>query len=156
MATPTLFTGILGVLVAMTIVLFIIAQNIVEPDLKLDDPRVAAAIQERIRPIGRLNTGDAPAPAPAAALRVAEAQAAEARSGAEVYDMVCHVCHSTGVLNSPKLGDAAVWRERLAKGKEALYANSINGLNLMPPKGGRPDLSDDEIRLAVDYMLERL
>lgn len=53
MATPTLFTGILGVLVAMTIVLFIIAQNIVEPDLKLDDPRVAAAIQERIRPIGR-------------------------------------------------------------------------------------------------------
>ena len=155
MATPTLFTGILGVLVAMTIVLFIIAQNIVEPDLKLDDPRVAAAIQERIRPIGRLNTGDAPAPAPAAALRVAEAQAA-ARSGAEVYDMVCHVCHSTGVLNSPKLGDAAVWRERLAKGKEALYANSINGLNLMPPKGGRPDLSDDEIRLAVDYMLERL
>ena len=156
MATPTLFTGILGVLVAMTIVLFIIAQNIVEPDLKLDDPRVAAAIQERIRPIGRLNTGDAPAPAPAAALRVAEAQAAAARSGAEVYDMVCHVCHSTGVLNSPKLGDAAVWRERLAKGKEALYANSINGLNLMPPKGGRPDLSDDEIRLAVDYMLERL
>lgn len=156
MATPTLFTGILGVLVAMTIVLFIIAQNIVEPDLKLDDPRVAAAIQERIRPIGRLNTGAAPAPAPAAALRVAEAQAAAARSGAEVYDMVCHVCHSTGVLNSPKLGDAAVWRERLAKGKEALYANSINGLNLMPPKGGRPDLSDDEIRLAVDYMLERL
>ena len=158
MATPTLFTGILGILVAMTIVLFIIAQNIVEPDLKLDDPRVAEAVQERIRPIGRLNTGDAPAPAAAAATTVqtGAAQAAESRSGAEVYDMVCHVCHSTGVLNSPKLGDAPAWTERLAKGKEALYASSINGLNQMPPKGGRPDLSDDEIRLAVDYMLERM
>ena len=158
MATPTLFTGILGILVAMTIVLFIIAQNIVEPDLKLDDPRVAEAVQERIRPIGRLNTGDAPAPAAAVATTVqtGAAQAAESRSGAEVYDMVCHVCHSTGVLNSPKLGDAPAWTERLAKGKEALYASSINGLNQMPPKGGRPDLSDDEIRLAVDYMLERM
>ena len=158
MATPTLFTGILGVLVAMTIVLFIIAQNIVEPDLKLDDPRVAEAVQERIRPIGRLNTGDAPAPAAAAAttVRTAAAQAAETRSGAEVYDLVCHVCHSTGVLNSPKLGDAPAWSARLAKGKEALYASSINGLNQMPPKGGRLDLSDDEIRLAVDYMLERM
>lgn len=156
MATPTLFTGILGVLVAMTIVLFIIAQNIVEPDLKLDDPRVAEAVQERIRPIGRLNTGDAPAPAAPAAVQAAAAQAAEARSGAEVYDMVCHVCHSTGVLNSPRLGDAPAWSARLAKGKEALYASSINGLNQMPPKGGRPDLSDDEIRLAVDYMLERM
>lgn len=156
MATPTLFTGILGVLVAMTIVLFIIAQNIVEPDLKLDDPRVAEAVQERIRPIGRLNTGDASAPAAAATVQTAAAQAAETRSGAEVYDMVCHVCHSTGVLNSPKLGDAPAWSARLAKGTEALYASSINGLNQMPPKGGRPDLSDDEIRLAVDYMLERM
>ena len=156
MATPTLFTGILGVLVAMTIVLFIIAQNIVEPDLKLDDARVAAAIQERIRPIGRLNTGDAPLAAPAAPMRVAEAQAAEPASGAEVYAMVCQVCHTTGVLNSPKIGDAAAWRERLGKGKEALYASSINGLNLMPAKGGRPDLSDEAVRLAVDYMLERL
>lgn len=156
MATPTLFTGILGVLVAMTIVLFIIAQNIVEPDLKLDDPRVAEAVQERIRPIGRLNTGDAPAPSAAATVQTAAAQAAETRSGAEVYDMVCHVCHSTGVLNSPKLGDAPAWSARLAKGTEALYASSINGLNQMPPKGGRPDLSDDEIRLAVDYMLERM
>jgi cytochrome c len=25
----------------------------------------------------------------------------------------------------------------------------------MPPKGGRVDLSDDEIRAAVDYLLEQ-
>ena len=154
MATPTLFTGILGVLVAMTIVLFIIAQSIVEPDLKLDDPRVAEAVQERIRPVGRLNTGDAAIPA--APLPAAAAQAAEPASGAEVYAMVCQVCHTTGVLNSPMLGDAAAWEARLAKGREALCANSIGGLNLMPPKGGRPDLSDEAVCLAVDYMLEQL
>ena len=158
MATPTLFTGILGVLVAMTIVLFILAQNLVEPDLKLDDPKVAAAIQERIRPIGRLNTGDAEAPpaaAPAAAGAALKTASAAVASGAEVYAMVCQVCHTTGVLNSPKIGDAPAWEARLAKGREALYASSINGLNQMPPKGGRPDLSDEAVRLAVDYMLEQ-
>ena len=60
MATPTFFVGLFAALAALTLVLFIIAQNIVEPDLKLDDPEVARIVQQRIEPIGRLNTGDAP------------------------------------------------------------------------------------------------
>ena len=156
MATPTFFMGLLGTLVAMTIVLFIIAQNIVEPDLKLEDHEVAEAIQERIAPIGRLNTGDAPV-AVAAVPLVSDAQAApDFESGEAVYNAVCQVCHTTGVLNSPKLGDPAGWETRLPKGREELLNNVLNGLNLMPPKGGRPDLSDEQIQMAVDYMLESL
>lgn len=157
MATPTFFMGLLGVLVAMTIVLFIIAQNIVETDLKLDDPAVAEAIQKRIEPIGHLNTGDAPITAPTSVALVTKAQAApDFGSGEAVYNAVCQACHTTGVLNSPKLGDPAGWGTRLSKGKEAMYQSVLNGLNLMPPKGGRPDLSDEQIQMAVDYMLESL
>ncbi|MDX1336113.1 MAG: c-type cytochrome [Gammaproteobacteria bacterium] len=36
---------------------------------------------------------------------------------------------------------------------EALYATSINGKGAMPPKGGRMDMSDDDIKAAVDYMV---
>ena len=156
MATPTFFMGLLGVLVAMTLVLFIIAQNIVEPDLKLDDPEVVEAIQKRIEPIGHLNTGDAPVAAASVAL-ISDARAApDLGSGEAVYNAVCQACHTTGVLNSPKLGDPAGWGARLSKGKEEMYQSVLNGLNLMPPKGGRPDLSDEQVQMAVDYMLESL
>ena len=156
MATPTFFVGLFAALAALTLVLFIIAQNIVEPDLKLDDPEVARIVQQRIEPIGRLNTGDAPDVVASLPL-ISDAQAApDFESGEAVYNAVCQVCHSTGVLNSPKLGDPASWETRLPKGKEALYWSVLNGLNLMPPKGGRPDLSDEQARMAVDYMLESL
>lgn len=156
MSTPTFFVGLFAVLAAMTLALFIIAQNIVEPDLKLDDPEVARAVQQRIEPIGQLNTGDVPNAAASLSL-ISDAQAApDFESGEAVYNAVCQVCHTTGVLNSPKLGDPASWETRLPKGKEALYLSVLNGLNLMPPKGGRLDLSDEQARMAVDYMLENL
>ena len=45
---------------------------------------------------------------------------------------------------------------RVAKGMELLYDHSINGFmgeaGLMPPKGGRPDFSDADIKAAVDYI----
>ncbi len=156
MATPTFFTGILGVLIAISVVLFIAAQIIVQPDPKLDDPRVSGLIEERIAPIGRLNSGDAPIVAMSVSL-VSEAQAApDFSTGEAVYEAVCLACHTSGVLNSPKLGDKAGWETRLPKGRDVLIASVVNGLNLMPPKGGRPDLTDGQIEMAVDYMLESL
>ncbi len=159
MGTPTLFTGILGILIAITVVLFIIAQNIVENDPKWDDPRVAQTIQQRIAPVGKLNTSGAPIEVSEAGTvsLISEAQAApDYGSGEKVYNMVCQACHSTGVLNSPKLGDPAGWGPRLDKSKDVLYESVLKGLNLMPPKGGRPDLSDEQVRMAVDYMLDSL
>jgi S-disulfanyl-L-cysteine oxidoreductase SoxD len=39
-----------------------------------------------------------------------------------------------------------------------LHQHSIEGFQgssgLMPPKGGRPDLSDELVRAAVDHMVE--
>lgn len=85
----------------------------------------------------------------------AEADAATAGiDGQAVYESVCFACHDTGAANAPKRGDAAIWEPRLAEGKETLYEHAINGLNAMPPKGGRPSLSDEEVKAAVDYMVQ--
>jgi cytochrome c5 len=74
--------------------------------------------------------------------------------GESVYGNACMACHMVGVLGAPKLGDQAAWSSRLAQGVDALYANAINGKGGMPAKGGRLDLSDADVRAAVDYMLD--
>jgi cytochrome c5 len=78
--------------------------------------------------------------------------------GAAVYNGGCAACHATGVAGAPKVGDQAAWAERVAQDKETTYGHAINGFQgksgVMPPKGGFTNLSDDEIKAAVDYMLE--
>ena len=50
--------------------------------------------------------------------------------------------------------NVAAWSTRLAKGMNMLYSNAINGIGAMPAKGLCPTCSDEEIEIAVDYMLE--
>ncbi len=108
-------------------------------------------------------------PAPATAAPAADAPAAEAPAaaapavadagakGKEIYDGVCFVCHTPGAAGAPKVGDAAAWGPRVAQGNDVLYDHAINGYmgqaGMMPPKGGRPDISDDDVKAAVDYMV---
>lgn len=75
------------------------------------------------------------------------------RDGATIYGSICMACHGTGVAGAPKAGDKAAWASRLAQGKEALYKNALNGKNAMPPKGGAADLTDAELKAAVDHLL---
>lgn len=75
------------------------------------------------------------------------------RDGAAVYTSICMVCHGTGVAGAPKSGDKVAWAPRLALGKDALYKSALNGKNAMPPKGGAADLSDAELKAAVDHLV---
>ena len=70
------------------------------------------------------------------------------RDGKAVYSAVCQTCHATGLLGSPKFGDAGAWGPRIAKGKDTLYTHAINGFNAMPAKGGA-DIPDEEVQNAV-------
>ena len=79
-------------------------------------------------------------------------------SGRAVWIQVCRNCHLTGVAGAPALRDYAAWQPRLAKGREALYASALNGIPdasgwRMPPRGGNPALSDEQVRRAVDFTL---
>jgi len=97
----------------------------------------------------------------AAAPQVAEATHSEpvvtAMSGPQVYNAACIACHGSGIGGAPTVGDAAAWQARIAQGNDTLYLHAIEGYTgstgFMPQKGGRMDLSDDEVHGAVDYMV---
>lgn len=74
--------------------------------------------------------------------------------GAAIYAQACGVCHESGIGDAPIAGQSAAWQERLATGRDQLVANAISGKGIMPPKGGQLQLSDDEVAVAVDYMIE--
>jgi len=146
----TQFMAVLVLLFTFTIVILVIANAFYDGDEKLADARVQKAVAERIAPVGQVYVGEVPAAA--AEVEAVATTVAVAMSGDQVYQQVCASCHASGIMNAPKMGDAAAWQARLAKGKETLYANAINGIGAMPAKGGRADMSDDAIRAAVDHL----
>ena len=120
------------------------------------DDDIKAAVDYMIEAVG----GAVATPAAAAATEAEPVATAEAGGdsgkGKEIYDSTCLVCHATGVAGAPKLGDAEAWGPRIAQGNDTLYDHAINGFmgaGMMPPKGGKADLSDDDVKAAVDYMV---
>jgi cytochrome c5 len=97
------------------------------------------AIAQRLKPIGEVAVA-APTDLPGQ------------RGGKQVYAVNCAACHTPGVLGAPRTGDAAAWAPLIQKGIEQLTINAIKGIGKMPPRGGDPTLSDEEIARAVAYI----
>lgn len=162
------FAIVLAVLAGMA-VSFIVLARIIGSEVDYEDNIAQAeAIADRIAPIGSVSTGEgggstSPAPEPQSAM-VAMAQTPEADSGSllsgeQVYQQACFACHTTGAGGAPML-QADAWASRLPQGIDTLVSHAINGYQgdsgIMPPKGGRMDLSDEEIRGAVEYMVSQV
>ena len=121
------------------------------------DERVRAQVQARIAPVGQVVTDPE-------AIQRARAAAAEteptrtAMTGPQVYQQACTSCHGGGIGGAPVTGDIEAWAARIDQGMDTLYEHSIDGFmgdaGYMPPKGGRTDLSDEEVRAAVDFMVD--
>ena len=113
--------------------------------------------EERIKPVADVYTGEAGATAieEAAASSGVEKKVAFDGSldGEMIYGSVCSVCHGTGAAGAPIPGSPTM-AERAGKGQDALVNNALNGLNAMPPRGGRADLSDEQIQAVVEFMLQ--
>lgn len=82
------------------------------------------------------------------------ADAWAAPSGAEVGKTHCFSCHEAGTGGAPKPGDKAAWAPRFNKGVDALVLTAIRGHGGMPPRGGKADLTDAELRGAVLYLFD--
>ena len=74
------------------------------------------------------------------------------KSPDQLYQGGCLACHSTGAAGAPKIGDVVAWKERGAKGLDALVTTAISGVGAMPPRGGS-QYSDDQIRAVIEYIL---
>lgn len=156
-----LFMVVIGALIGVTIFLIFLARSIAG-DTQVawvkQDPAYEAAVAERIKPAAevRLPGDEAAAGAVAMAVQEAAAPVAAKLTGEQVYNTACFACHGAGVGGAPKLGDAAAWQPRLAQGPATLNKHAIEGFQgqagVMPAKGGRVDLSDDEIIAAVKFL----
>jgi len=82
----------------------------------------------------------------------ADSQAASA-DGEKIYQKFCQACHATGAAGAPKLGDKDAWAPRIAKGNDVMLSSVKNGLKAMPPKGTCMSCSEDELRVAMEYMV---
>ena len=169
------FVAVLGALVVASIVILVLARAIGEREASATEGTVAertapvgkvkvAGAAETIAPARAANPGDLAGtpqagqdPAAQAPLQIAQAEE-PADKGKKVYDTACVVCHQTGVGGAPKIGDKAAWADRIAQGEATLADHAIKGFQgktgMMPPKGGRADLSDEDVKAAVSYMVE--
>ncbi len=112
---------------------------------------VRALLLERVAPVGKVATSEDQI------IRVAQADVSaqdETLTGEQVVTQFCGSCHTPGILNAPKSHDAAAWQAHAAEagGDEGLLQNAINGKNQMPPRGGFPQLTDDQLRDAIAFM----
>ena len=76
-------------------------------------------------------------------------------SGKDVYERVCAACHDAGVAGAIKLSDRATWKKHIHHGMDHMVESVIKGKGAMPPRGGSPNLTDEEIEAAVHYIVEQ-
>ncbi len=153
------FSIMLAALIVITIILIIVGnvvhENLLGRDAMSED---RSTVSETIKPVAQVNTGDVIVEEDKTEAVVAVAFDGST-DGEMIYQNVCFACHGTGAGGAPKL-EAAAWSARMAKGMDGLVANAVNGyqgtLGFMPAKGGRADLSDEQVKVTVEFMTSKL
>ena len=157
-----MYSLVIGVLAIIALLIFVGAMklsDVTQGIYTANTDEYQAAVVDRIQPLGRvLMPGEeASAGDPVVAEAEQPPPVEAAMSGPQVYNDACLVCHGAGVGGAPVMGEADAWSERIAQGNDMLYQHALEGYTgqagYMPPKGARLDLSDDEVRAAVDYMV---
>jgi cytochrome c5 len=148
------FSGLLAALVALTVIIFVVAQMVSGTGkAKAKVVQADGEIVARIKPVGELVV------ASAATVANGVISTAKAADGKATYDKACMACHAAGVAGAPKLGDKAAWKDRIAQGNDTLYTHAIKGFTgkkgMMPPKGGNMSLADADVKASVDYMVNQ-
>jgi len=79
-----------------------------------------------------------------------------ALSGEQIYKQTCVACH--GADGSGAIPGVPGFKERLSKSDDTLLQHIIEGFQspgspmAMPPKGGNPNLSDQDLRNVLSYI----
>ena len=155
----SLVLGVLGAVALGLIVLAMKMSDLTQGVYTRDTTEYQAAVTERIRPLGDvyLPGEEVESTGPVVQANAHPEPVETVMSGPQVYNSACNACHGTGVGGAPVVGDNAAWVDRIAQGMDTLNDHAINGFTgsagIMIAKGGRMDLSDDEVIAAVEYMV---
>ncbi|UGB38250.1 c-type cytochrome [Frateuria soli] len=160
------FSWLIAGLHVLALVLLIMAYSIHARSAKETNPHAAQKVAQRLAPAGAVYAGDtgraAMLAAQDAAAKAAASQVAFGGStdGKTIYEGLCHSCHTAGVAGAPKLGDKAAWAPRIAQGIDTLVKHAIEGYhgpdgNFMPPKGGMPSLTDEQVANTVKWIVDQ-
>ena len=148
---------VLVILIVFSFSIFFIAKDVGFKEDQETGPAGIAALEKRIKPVAGVYTGeDGPAAVEEVAAQAEPAQAVAfdgSLDGEMIYTSVCAACHATGVAGAPQPGTPAM-AQRIEKGMDALMQTAMNGLNAMPARGGRPDLSDEQMQAVVEFMTQ--
>ena len=155
------YSLVIGALAAFSIALLVVAMKMSDKsqgENTRDLSEYRALVAERIRPLSQvyLPGEEHTAPTPTVEVVADVSPVATTLSGPQVYNSACIACHGSGIGSAPILGAADAWAPRIAQGEDVLMSHAVDGytnVGVMPPKGGRVDLSDEEIIAAVDYMV---
>ena len=144
------FVMVMGALFAFFFAIIFLAGKL-SGDTDSDPKALAKVVDANTAPVAKVITD------PSLLVKVSTKAAHAPMSGDQVVDGTCSACHGSGVLGAPKIGDKADWgkRKAAAGGVDGLVAHALSGKNSMPPRGGNADLSDAEVKSAVEAMLKK-
>ncbi len=156
---------VIGGLMLLTLVLILLGIYINNSAERESTGVSEARVAERLRPVGAVYAGDTGRAAMAAAAEAARQAAASqvayggSTDGGFIYQQLCGACHTSGAGGAPTLARAA-WTDRIAQGPETLLRHAIEGYQgsagIMPARGGNPSLTDEQVEVAVTWMLDNL
>jgi len=116
-------------------------------DLDNENTHIDSATLERIKAIGEVSIDSSSAVTSTGTSNQTE------RSGEQVYSK-CQSCHDSGIMDAPKFGSLEDWAPRIERGIDNLLMIAIAGKGGMPPKGTCMDCSDNELKSAIQYMID--
>jgi len=84
---------------------------------------------------------------------------ARLKQGRVIWGANCQNCHGGNkATGAPKITSQKAWQARIDKGMDVLIDHALNGFvgpryTEMPPRGANPDLTDEQVGLAVAFMV---
>jgi cytochrome c5 len=159
------FSMVIGFLMLVTLGL-IVAAIFVHGQIPQEvNPDAVKRTEQRIAPVGAVYAGSTGAAAQQAATAAAAAKAASqvayggTTDGSVIFNNLCTGCHTSGAGGAPTM-DKSHWAARIPKGVDTLHKHAIEGFTgtsgVMPPKGGNPALTNEQVIATVDWMLANL
>jgi cytochrome c5 len=134
--TPKQLIIIVALAFLVPIAFIVMLSQLMTSDKKTRADEDPAALANRIRPVGEL----------------AIAGPKVLLTGDKVFASVCTACHTPGLAGAPKFGDKTMWAKVIAQGQATTVQHALTGIRGMPPRGGNPDLTDEEVAGAVVHM----